>query len=155
LKNVSTGTEDGYAGVGMNVSDLSGCRTLSYKYIGIAHNLTFANTPNGADVTAEWSISGSDTWTTHTFNMASLSGIDLDNALDIKWQVSGGENGNLYIKDIQCIKDGNYSSSSSGKEIPAVQCSSPNRTHPRPTRNWWMTSRTATTIRCGIPGRTG
>jgi hypothetical protein len=48
-------------------------------------------------VTAEWSISGSDTWTTHTFNMASLSGIDLDNALDIKWQVSGGENGNLYI----------------------------------------------------------
>ena len=69
LKNVSTGTEDGYAGVGMNVSDLSGCRTLSYKYIGIAHNLTFANTPNGADVTAEWSISGSDTWVTHTFNI--------------------------------------------------------------------------------------
>ncbi|MBO7550455.1 MAG: cellulase family glycosylhydrolase [Fibrobacter sp.] len=116
LKNVSTGTEDGYAGVSMNVFDLSGCRTLSYKYIGIAHNLTFANTPDGADVTAEWSISGSDTWTTHTFNMASLSGIDLDNALDIKWQVSGGENGNLYIKDIQCIKDGYYSSSSSGKE---------------------------------------
>ena len=116
LKNVSTGTEDGYAGVSMNVFDLSGCRTLSYKYIGIAHNLTFANTPDGADVTAEWSISGSDTWTTHSFNMASLSGIDLDNALDIKWQVSGGENGNLYIKDIQCIKDGNYSSSSSGKE---------------------------------------
>ena len=116
LKNVSTGTEDGYAGVGMNVFDLSGCRTLSYKYIGIAHNLTFANTPDGADVMAEWSISGSDTWTTHTFNMASLSGIDLDNALDIKWQVSGGENGNLYIKDIQCIKDGNYSSSSGGTE---------------------------------------
>lgn len=116
LKNVSTGTEDGYAGVGMNVFDLSGCRTLSYRYIGIAHNLTFANTPDGADVTAEWSISGSDSWTTHTFNMASLSGIDLDNALDIKWQVSGGENGNLYIKDIQCIKDGYYSSSSSGTE---------------------------------------
>ena len=116
LKNVSTGTEDGYAGVSMNVFDLSGCRTLSYKYIGIAHNLTFANTPDGADVTAEWSISGSDSWTTHTFNMASLSGIDLDNALDIKWQVSGGENGNLYIKDIQCIKDGYYSSSSGGTE---------------------------------------
>ena len=128
LKNVSTGKEDGYAGVGMNVSDLSGCRTLSYKYIGIAHNLTFANTPNGADVRAEWSISGSDTWTTHTFNMASLSGIDLDNALDIKWQVSGGENGNLYIKDIQCIKDGNYSSSSSGKEnsSSSVQLPEPN-----------------------------
>lgn len=128
LKNVSTGKEDGYAGVGMNVSDLSGCRTLSYKYIGIAHNLTFANTPDGADVTAEWSISGSDTWTTHTFNMASLSGIDLDNALDIKWQVSGGENGNLYIKDIQCIKDGNYSSSSSGKEnsSSSVQLPEPN-----------------------------
>lgn len=128
LKNVSTGTEDGYAGVGMNVFDLSGCRTLSYKYIGIAHNLTFANTPDGADVTAEWSISGSDSWTTHTFNMASLSGIDLDNALDIKWQVSGGENGNLYIKDIQCIKDGNYSSSSSGKEnsSSSVQLPEPN-----------------------------
>ncbi|MBR3668660.1 MAG: cellulase family glycosylhydrolase [Fibrobacter sp.] len=128
LKNVNTEEEGGYAGVGMNVSDLSGCRTLSYKYIGIAHNLTFANTPDGADVTAEWSISGSDTWTTHTFNMASLSGIDLDNALDIKWQVSGGENGNLYIKDIQCIKDGNYSSSSSGKEnsSSSVQLPEPN-----------------------------
>ena len=115
LKNAIAETGEGYAGVGMNVFDLSGCRTLSYKYIGIAHNLTFANTPDGADVTAEWSISGSDTWVTHTFNMASLSGIDLDNALDIKWQVSGGENGNLYIKDIQCLRQ-DPSSSSSGTE---------------------------------------
>ena len=116
LKNVNTEEEGGYAGVGMNISNLNGCQVLSYQYIGIGHNLTFANTSDGEDVLAEWEIPSSNTWTTHTFNMSSLSGINLERELDIKWQVSGGENGNLYIKDIQCIKDGNYSSSSSGDE---------------------------------------
>jgi len=116
LKNVSTGTEDGYAGVGMNISNLNGCQVLSYQYIGIGHNLTFANTPDGEDVLAEWEIPSSNTWTTHTFNMSSLSGINLERELDIKWQVPGGENGNLYVKEIQCVLDGGSSSSSVGEE---------------------------------------
>jgi len=116
LKNVNTEEEGGYAGVGMNISNLNGCQVLSYQYIGIGHNLTFANTPDGEDVLAEWEIPSSNTWTTHTFNMSSLSGINLERELDIKWQVSGGENGNLYVKEIQCVLDGGSSSSSVGEE---------------------------------------
>ncbi|MCQ2062249.1 MAG: CIA30 family protein, partial [Fibrobacter sp.] len=128
LKNVNTEEEGGYAGVGMNISNLNGCQVLSYQYIGIGHNLTFANTPDGEDVLAEWEIPSSNTWTTHTFNMSSLSGINLEGVLDIKWQVPGGENGNLYVKEIQCVLDGGSSSSSgdepasssSGVELPVV-----------------------------------
>lgn len=116
LKNVNTEEEGGYAGVGMNISNLNGCQVLSYQYIGIGHNLTFANTPDGEDVLAEWEIPSSNTWTTHTFNMSSLSGINLERELDIKWQVPGGENGNLYVKEIQCVLDGGSSSSSVGEE---------------------------------------
>ena len=116
LKNVNTEEEGGYAGVGMNISNLNGCQVLSYQYIGVGHNLTFANTPDGEDVLAEWEIPSSNTWTTHTFNMSSLSGINLERELDIKWQVPGGENGNLYVKEIQCVLDGGSSSSSVGEE---------------------------------------
>lgn len=116
LKNVNTEEEGGYAGVGMNISNLNGCQVLSYQYIGIGHNLTFASTPDGEDVLAEWEIPSSNTWTTHTFNMSSLSGINLERELDIKWQVPGGENGNLYVKEIQCVLDGGSSSSSVGEE---------------------------------------
>lgn len=116
LKNVNTEEEGGYAGVGMNISNLNGCQVLSYQYIGIGHNLTFANTPDGEDVLAEWEIPSSNTWTTHTFKMSSLSGINLERELDIKWQVPGGENGNLYVKEIQCVLDGGSSSSSVGEE---------------------------------------
>lgn len=114
LKGVVAENENGWAGIGMNVGDLDGCQLLQYDYKGLSHNLALANTPDGDDVIAEYGIPATDAWETFTLDMSALSGIDLQSGLDIKWQLAGTGNGNLYVNNVRCAVPS--SSSSSGDE---------------------------------------
>ncbi len=114
LKGVVAEDEAGWAGIGMNVSDLDGCQLLQYDYKGLSHNLALANTPDGDDVIAEYGIPATDAWETFSLDMSALSGIDLQSGLDIKWQLAGTGNGNLYVNNVRCAVPS--SSSSSGDE---------------------------------------
>jgi len=114
LKGVVAENENGWAGIGMNVGDLDGCQLLQYDYKGLSHNLALANTPDGADVIVKYGISATDAWETFTLDMSALSGIDLQSGLDIKWQLAGTGNGNLYVNNVRCAVPS--SSSSSGDE---------------------------------------
>ncbi|MBQ3839634.1 MAG: CIA30 family protein [Fibrobacter sp.] len=114
LKGVVAENENGWAGIGMNVGDLDGCQLLQYDYKGLSHNLALANTPDGDDVIAKYGIPATDAWETFTLDMSALSGIDLQSGLDIKWQLAGTGNGNLYVNNVRCAVPS--SSSSSGDE---------------------------------------
>lgn len=128
LKGVVAENENGWAGIGMNVSDLDGCQLLQYDYKGLSHNLALANTPYGDDVIAKYGIPATDAWETFTLDMSALSGIDLQSGLDIKWQLAGTGNGNLYVNNVRCAVPASSSSSSgdepasssSGVELPVV-----------------------------------
>lgn len=128
LKGVVAENENGWAGIGMNVGDLDGCQLLQYDYKGLPHNLALANTPDGDDVIAKYGIPATDAWETFTLDMSALSGIDLQSGLDIKWQLAGTGNGNLYVNNVRCAVPASSSSSSgdepasssSGVELPVV-----------------------------------
>ncbi len=128
LKGVVAENGAGWAGIGMNVSDLDGCQLLQYDYKGLSHNLALANTPDGADVIVKYGISATDTWETFTLDMSALSGINLKSGLDIKWQLAAMGNGNLYVDNVRCAVSASSSSSSgdepasssSGVELPVV-----------------------------------
>lgn len=128
LKGVVAENENGWAGIGMNVSDLDGCQLLQYDYKGLSHNLALANTPDGDDVIAKYGIPATDAWETFTLDMSALSGINLKSGLDIKWQLAAMGNGNLYVNNVRCAVPASSSSSSgdepasssSGVELPVV-----------------------------------
>ena len=111
------GEEDGGAGIGVHVSNLSGCAALQYKYKGLEHNLAFFNNQESV-IYAEHFNRADDGWMTVTYDMnrAVAEGLDIDAALDIQWHVlePDGEK-DLLVDDVKCLQPAN-SSSSSGDE---------------------------------------
>ncbi len=111
------GEEEGGAGIGVHISNLSGCATLQYKYKGLEHNLAFFNNQNNV-IYAERFNRADNGWMTVTYDMnrAVAEGLDIDAALDIQWHVlePDGET-DLLVDDVKCLQPAN-SSSSSGDE---------------------------------------
>jgi len=111
------GEEEGGAGIGVHVSNLSGCATLQYKYKGLEHNLAFFNNQDNV-IYAERFNRADNGWMTVTYDMnrAVAEGLDIDAALDIQWHVlePDGET-DLLVDDVKCLQPAN-SSSSSGDE---------------------------------------
>ena len=111
------GEEDGGAGIGVHVSNLSGCAALQYKYKGLEHNLAFFNNQESV-IYAERFNRADNGWMTVTYDMnrAIAEGLDIDAALEIQWHVlePDGET-DLLVDDVKCLQPAN-SSSSSGDE---------------------------------------
>lgn len=111
------GEEDGGAGIGVHVSNLSGCATLQYKYKGLEHNLAFFNNQESV-IYAEHFNRADDGWMTVTYDMNRVvaEGLDIDAAVEIQWHVlePDGET-DLLVDDVKCLQPAN-SSSSSGDE---------------------------------------
>ena len=138
--NQGTNKNDPYVALGLDIAGgLAGCKTVTYKYKGAAHNFKAVMSGDEKGGLTEYNRhssaqTGSTSWTEASIDVADLKqakdwgktiALNMAKVGAFQWEVKGTPSANyLYIDDVSCVGATGSNSSSSGSGITSSGSSS-------------------------------